>query len=83
MILKNIKKEPIPQTNILTAFDLYGLSHFQSSLTARFISLLSAIECLSVRESCSQAIIDFIDELIKHTRDNYKGNNKQNIKLIS
>jgi len=79
-ILKNIKKEPISQTNILTAFDLYGLSHFQSSLTAKFISLISAIECLSIRESCSQATIDFVDELIKHARDNYKGDNKQNIK---
>lgn len=52
----------------LLAFELYTLSHFESSLRARFLTLISVIECLVVHESRPEGIIKYLSSLINLTK---------------
>ena len=45
------------------ALELYNMSHFETSQRAKFITLISAIECLSEQKERSNAIIAHLNDL--------------------
>lgn len=49
------------------ALELYNTSHFESSLRARFLTLVTAIECLCVRATRPKTVLDFLKKLIDTT----------------
>lgn len=53
----------------LLAFELYSWSHFESSSRAKFITLVTVIECLSHREKQTQDIVSHIEKLIDVTKN--------------
>jgi hypothetical protein len=62
------------------ALELYNLSHFDRSIRGRFLTLVTVIECLSVREERSDASIKFLEELIENTnRSNLGTNDKESL----
>jgi hypothetical protein len=50
------------------ALELYSLSHFESSLRARFLTLISSVECLSSPEQKGESVIAHLDNLIDMTK---------------
>ncbi|MBA3425952.1 MAG: hypothetical protein H0U04_15735 [Rubrobacter sp.] len=51
------------------AFELYGLSHFESAERARFLTLINAIESISESEARSSEAVRHVEKLIELTRD--------------
>jgi hypothetical protein len=51
------------------AFELYGLSHFESAPRARFVTLISAIETISKREPRSAEALKYVEGLIERTQN--------------
>jgi hypothetical protein len=52
----------------MLALELYNLSYFESSKRARFITLISAVECLSHQNDRSKDIVSHINELVGVTK---------------
>lgn len=65
------------------SLELYSASHFESSLRAKFLILVSVVECLAARDEKSGDVIAFIEELINYTKTNYKESGKEKSNLIS
>ena len=57
------------------AVELYNQSFFENTLRARFLTLISAIECLAIAEKVSAATIALIDEFIVSTRSKINNDN--------
>jgi len=55
------------------ALELYAMSHFESSSRARFITLVSAIEALSLRKKRSKSELEYLDALIQQTNESELG----------
>jgi hypothetical protein len=51
------------------AFELYGLSHFESAERARFLTLVNAIESISENKARSPEAVKHVEKLIELTRD--------------
>jgi hypothetical protein len=51
------------------AFELYGLSHFESAERARFLTLINAIESKSEPKARSPEAVKYVEMLIELTRD--------------
>jgi len=51
------------------AFELYGLSHFESAERARFLTLIIAIESISKPNARSPEAVEHVEKLIELTRD--------------
>lgn len=51
------------------ALELYNLSFFESSERARFLTLISIIECLSFPEKCSDALLNHLEYLVKISKN--------------
>lgn len=64
---------------LLLAFELYGASHFEISIRARFVSLITAIESICVQGNHSVTVLNYLDELIKFTNANFDDPEKNNI----
>ena len=50
------------------AFELYGLSHFESAPRARFVTLISAVETISETKPRSAEALEHVERLIEFTR---------------
>lgn len=50
------------------AFDLYNSSFFEATTVARFLTLVSVVEVLTVSERMDEDVIELIDELITHSK---------------
>jgi hypothetical protein len=50
------------------AFELYGLSHFEAAERARFVTLVTAIECISEKQDRSSEAVEHVKKLIELTR---------------
>lgn len=50
------------------AFELYGLSHFESAERARFVTLVTAIESISKPKARSPQAVEHVERLIELTR---------------
>jgi hypothetical protein len=61
------------------AIELYNLSHFEASLRARFLSLVSAIECISSPEKLPLPIIAHLDKMIELTKTAINGSEGTNL----
>lgn len=61
------------------SFELYGASHFETSPRAKFLSLITAVECLCVQDRNSKAVLEHVDNLINLTEVNFTGPEKENI----
>lgn len=61
------------------SFELYGASHFEKSLRAKFLSLITAIESLCEQENNSEAAVRHIEDLINQTISNFHGPEKESI----
>lgn len=51
------------------ACELYGLSHFESSVRARFLTLVIAIESISKAQRRSDSAVEHVEQLIEATRN--------------
>lgn len=51
------------------AFELYGLSHFESAPRARFVTLISAIETISETKPRNAEALKHVERLIKFTHN--------------
>lgn len=51
------------------AFELYGLSHFESAERARFLTLISVVESISEAKARSPEAVGHVEELIRLTRE--------------
>ena len=51
------------------AFELYGLSHFESAPRARFVTLISAIESISEPERRNAEALKHVERLIESTQN--------------
>ncbi len=51
------------------AFELYGLSHFESAERARFLTLVTAIESISENKARSAEAVKHVERLIELTED--------------
>lgn len=51
------------------ACELYGLSHFESSVRARFLTLVIAIESITKAQRRSDSAVDHVEQLIEATRN--------------
>lgn len=50
------------------AFDLYNASFFESTINARFLTLVSVVEALSVVEDMNNEVIELVDHLIARSK---------------
>ena len=61
------------------AVELYSAAQFESSLRARFLTLVIAVECLSSQEEQSQLVLDHVKELMELTKSSFEGPEKGRI----
>lgn len=61
------------------AFELYSAAQFESSLRARFLTLVIAVECLSSLEEQPQRVVNHVKELVALTKKSFKGPEKGRI----
>ncbi len=61
------------------ALQLYGLSHFEVALPARFLTLINAVECVTTRMKPSSGKVAYIETLIKQTQMAYIGPEKEDL----
>jgi len=61
------------------ALELYSASKFESSLRARFLTLVIAVECLSSQEEQPQNVLDHVKELVALTKGSFEGPEKGRI----
>lgn len=61
------------------AVELYNQSFFENTLRARFLTLISAIECLATAEKVSASTITLIDEFITSACSKTKDDNRDEI----
>lgn len=61
------------------AFELYGASHFEASLRAKLLSLISVVESICVQDKHSKAVLKHLDNLINMTKDSLDDPEKDNI----
>lgn len=61
------------------AFELYSAAQFESSLRARFLTLVIAVECLASQEEQPQHVLDHLKELIRLTKGSFQGPEKKDI----
>jgi len=57
----------------LLAFELYSAAQFESSLRARFLALVIAVECLSSQAEQPQHVLDHVKELMRLTKESLEG----------
>lgn len=61
------------------ALELYGAAHFESSLRARFLTLVIAVECLSTQEEQPQHVLDHLKELMELTEKSLEAPKREEI----
>ena len=54
------------------AIEIYNLAHFEASLNARFLTLITAVECLVEENKRSNDVLGFVDELKNYTEKRLK-----------
>jgi hypothetical protein len=54
-----------PTPSQILAMEIYNLSHFESSLRARFVTLITAVECISKPQDQASEIKDLVERLTK------------------
>lgn len=54
------------------AVEIYNAAHFQSSPESRFISLITAVECLAKPEKLQSQSQELVDELVNHSKKSEK-----------
>jgi hypothetical protein len=65
---KTFEKNPSSTDAVTLGLELYGLSYFETSARARFVTLISAIESSAKRVTRTSEAKDFVDDLISQTR---------------
>jgi len=61
------------------AFELYSTAQFESSLRARFLTLVIAVECLSSQAEQPQHVLDHLKELMRLTKESLEGPERKDI----
>lgn len=63
----------------MLALELYAASKFEVSLKARFLTLVSAVEALVVREREAPEVVEHVNRLIKTTKATLEGEVKESM----
>lgn len=50
------------------ALELYNTSHFESSLRARFLTLVTAVECLCIQDEQPDPVVKYVETLIEQAK---------------
>jgi len=69
VFIEYYKNDYIISERYSLALELYNMSHFDKSLRGRFLTLVTVIESLSVREERSEASMKHLEELIGITKE--------------
>jgi hypothetical protein len=77
--LKAIELSPELTDKQSLALELYNASHFESSLRARFVTLVAAVECLSARKKQASSVRNFVQGLIKQMKSSLEIPEKEDL----